>query len=242
MAHATPSRVAQVDVWLADLEPAEVVVERYLTILTVDERARAGRFHFPRDARRWIVARGTLRAILGDRLRIDPRDVRFIHGEYGKPELAEAFAGSGLRFNLSHSGGLALCAVVRHCRVGVDIERLRPVPDLETIAERTFSPREREALRQLPPELRHEAFFNCWTRKEAYIKAIGRGLAHPLDRFSVSLAPGAPPRLETVDDDPREAEAWSVEAFVPSAGYAAALVVEGRADRIVRDTWPGGVR
>jgi 4'-phosphopantetheinyl transferase len=229
-------------VWLADLEPGKTVVESYASTLTTDERARAGRFHFPRDAAHWIVARGTLRAILSNRLRIEPRDVRFVYGEHGKPELAEPFAGSGLRFNLSHSGGLALCAVVRHCRVGVDIERFRPVPDLEAIAERTFSPRERETLRQLPPELRDEGFFNCWTRKEAYIKAIGKGLAHPLDRFSVSLAPGAPPRLETVDDDPEEAQAWTLEAFVPSAGYAAALVVEGRADRIVRDTWPGGAR
>ena len=239
MSHA---RGAQVDVWLADLEPGKTVVESYASTLTTDERARAGRFHFPRDAAHWIVARGTLRAILSNRLRIEPRDVRFVYGEHGKPELAEPFAGSGLRFNLSHSGGLALCAVVRHCRVGVDIERFRPVPDLEAIAERTFSPRERETLRQLPPELRDEGFFNCWTRKEAYIKAIGKGLAHPLDRFSVSLAPGAPARLEAVDDDPWEAEAWTLEAFVPSAGYAAALVVEGRADRIVRDTWPGDAR
>jgi 4'-phosphopantetheinyl transferase len=229
-----------VDVWLTDLEPGETVVERYVSILTADERARAGRFHFPHDAAHWIVARGTLRAILSDRLRIEPSDVRFVYGEHGKPELAEPFASSGLRFNLSHSGALALCAVVQHCRVGVDIERLRPMPDLEAIAERTFSPRERETLRRLPPELRHEGFFNCWTRKEAYIKAIGKGLAHPLDRFSVSLAPGAPARLETVDDDPREAEAWTLEAFMPSPGYAAALVVEGRADRIVRATWPGG--
>jgi 4'-phosphopantetheinyl transferase len=227
-------------VWLADLEPEETVVERYGSTLTADERARAGRFHFPRDAAHWIVARGTLRAILADRLRIEPRDIRFAYGEYGKPELAEPFAGSGLRFNLSHSGALALCAIVQDCRVGVDIERLRPMPDLEAIAERTFSPRERETLRRLPPELRHEGFFNCWTRKEAYIKAIGKGLAHPLDRFSVSLAPGTPARLETVDDDPREREAWTLEAFIPSAGYAAALVVEGRADRIVPATWPGG--
>jgi 4'-phosphopantetheinyl transferase len=188
------------------------------------------------------VARGTLRAILSDRLRIDPRDVRFVYGEHGKPELAEPFSGSGLRFNLSHSGSLALCAVVRHCRVGVDIERLRPVPHLEAIAERTFSPRERDTLRQLPPELRHEAFFNCWTRKEAYIKAIGKGLAHPLDSFSVSLAPGARPRLETVDDDPLEAEVWTLEAIVPSAGYVAALVVEGRAEHIALENWPGGGR
>jgi 4'-phosphopantetheinyl transferase len=229
-----------VDVWLADLEPGETVVERCVSMLTADERARAGRFHFPRDAAHWIVARGTLRAILSDRLRIEPRDVRFAYGEHGKPELAAPFAASGLRFNLSHSGALALCAIVRHRRVGVDIERLRPMPDLEAIAERTFSSRERETLRRLPPELRHEGFFNCWTRKEAYIKAIGTGLAHPLDRFSVSLAPGAPARLEAVDDDPWEVEAWTLESFVPSTGYAAALVVEGRADRIVRATWPGG--
>jgi 4'-phosphopantetheinyl transferase len=231
-----------VRVWIVALDRSAEVVERLRASLTADERDRADRFHFPNDATRWTVARATLRAILGECLGVEPRDLRFSYGERGKPELAGPFAGSGLRFNLSHSAGLALCALTGERRIGVDIERVRPLADLEQIADRTFSPRERKAIRRLAPELRHEAFFNCWTRKEAYIKAIGEGLAYPLDRFSVSLVPGVPARLECVDEDPTEAKAWTLEALVPCPGYTAAVIVEGHPERIVWETWPEDAR
>lgn len=238
VARRATTRRGDVRVWLVALDRSAAAVERLRAILTADERERADRFHFHHDATRWTVARATLRSILGETLGVEPRHVRFVHGERGKPELAEPFARSGLRFNLSHSAGLALCALTGKRRIGVDIERVRPLADLEQIADRTFSPREREAIRRLAPEFRHEAFFNCWTRKEAYIKAIGEGLAHPLDRFSVSLVPGAPARLECVDDDPTEAKAWTLEALVPSPGYTAAVIVEGHPERIAWETWP----
>jgi 4'-phosphopantetheinyl transferase len=238
---ATP-RCGKVRVWLVTLDRSAADVERLRAILPAVEQERSDRFHFHHDATRWTVARATLRSILGETLGVDPRDVRFVHGERGKPELAEPFVRSGLRFNLSHSAGLALCALTRNRRIGVDIERVRPLADLEQIADRTFSPREREAIRRLAPEFRHEAFFNCWTRKEAYIKAIGEGLAHPLDRFSVSLVPGAPARLESVDDDPKEAKTWTLEALAPSPGYAAAVIVEGHLEQMVCETWPEDLR
>jgi 4'-phosphopantetheinyl transferase len=229
-------------IWLVTLDRSAAAVERLRAILTEDERKRADRFHFHHDAMRWTVARATLRSILGETLGVEPGQVRFVYGERGKPELAEPFARSGVRFNLSHSAGLALCALTEQRRIGVDIERVRPLADLERLADLTFSPRERAAIRRLAPEFRHEAFFNCWTRKEAYIKAIGEGLAHPLDRFSVSLVPGAPARLECVDDDPAEAKAWMLEALAPSPGYTAAVIVEGHPERIVCETWPEDVR
>jgi 4'-phosphopantetheinyl transferase len=163
--------------------------------------------------------------------------VRFRYNGYGKPELAHPFASSDLRFNFSHSEGLALAAVTCGRRVGVDIERVRPLRDLEALAERVFSLREREALRQLPQDLRPRGFFNCWTRKEAYIKAIGDGLTHPLERFSVSLVPGVPARLEAVEDDTAALGAWTLEALAPHPEYVAAIVVEGRPRRIHCTQW-----
>jgi len=128
--------------------------------------------------------------------------------------------------------------VTRGRRVGVDIECIRPLPDLDEIAERVFSPEERLALRRLPPARRPEGFFNCWTRKEAYVKAIGSGLAHPLTRFTVSLAPGAPARLEHVDDDPDAPERWRLETLVPDPGHVAAIAVEGLTTQIAWDSPP----
>ena len=133
--------------------------------------------------------------------------------------------------------GFGFYAVTRQRRVGVDIEYLRSLPDLDTVAERMFSPGERAALRRLPLAQRHEGFFNGWTRKEAYIKAIGEGLSHPLDRFTVSLAPGAPARLEDVESDPAEAARWTLEALAPNPGCVAALAVEGRPPRLACHRW-----
>jgi 4'-phosphopantetheinyl transferase len=227
----------EVCVWLANLNPGGDVTRRAATVLSEDERERAARFHFDRDAARWTVARGVLRGILGGCLGVDPQAVRFIYDRFGKPELAPPFAASNLRFNLSHSEGLALYAVTEGRRVGVDIEHVRSLRDLEAVADRTFSIRERAALRQLPPHLRHTGFFNCWTRKEAYIKAVGDGLAHPLDGFSVSLAPDTPARLEVGKDDPGAVSAWTLEALAPHPDYVSAIAFEGSRGRIFCTRW-----
>jgi len=229
----------EVRVWLVSLDLAAESGERLARLLSDDEQERAARFHFRRDAVRFVAARTALRTILGECLDVEPRMVSLRYGPRGKPELAVPFERTGLRFNVSHSDSLVLCAVAGQRRVGVDIERLRSLPDLEAIAERMFSPRERQALRRLPPAQRHEGFFNCWTRKEAYIKALGEGLAYPLDRFTVSLAPGAPPRLEEVPDDPAEVGRWTLAALGPEPGYAAAVAIEGRPARLVCARWQG---
>jgi 4'-phosphopantetheinyl transferase len=229
----------EVGVWLVRLDLAPETVARLARLLGEDERRRAARFHSRPDARSFIVGRAALRKILGDCLGVDARAVHFAVGARGKPELAGPFQGTAVRFNASRSGTLGLYAVTRVGRVGVDIECRRPLPDLEAIAGWVFSPREREGLRALPSARRAEGFLNCWTRKEAYVKAIGEGLSYPLERFTVSLAPGAAARLEHVEDDPAEAERWTVVAFDPDPDHVAAVVVEGRPSRLVRHTWEG---
>jgi 4'-phosphopantetheinyl transferase len=164
--------------------------------------------------------------------------VAFTYGLKGKPALAGPTGSVDLQFSVSHSSDLAAYALTAGAPVGVDVERLRAV-DLEMVAERTFSRRECAALRGLPGELRPTGFFNCWTRKEAYIKALGEGLSYSLDRFSVSLAPGVPARLESVDDAPAHVESWTLEALPVPAGFAGAVVMGARPARVVCERWEG---
>jgi 4'-phosphopantetheinyl transferase len=219
---------AKVHVWRAYLDLDASCVEHLQHSLAVDELQRAARFHFPRDRRRYTVARGVLRNILGRYLGRPPSELRFRYSAYGKPALADAFDDAGLRFNVSHSHEVALFAVTSGREVGVDIEYLGREIRGEEIAEHFFSAHERANLRALPAEMRHQAFFNCWTRKEAYIKAHGEGLSLPLDQFDVSLAPGEPAALLATRSDPREALRWSLQTLTPGSGYVAALAVEGQ--------------
>ena len=232
-----PLLEGEVRVWIASLDLGAESVDRLDWLLSDDERARAARFRFHRDANRFVVSRAVLRTLLGAYLGVEPCLLGFTYGLRGKPALAAPFDRTGLQFNASHSAGLGLYAVTEKRRVGVDIERLRPLCDLEAIAERTFSPHERQALRRLPPAQRHQGFFNCWTRKEAYIKATGDGLFHPLERFTVSLAPRLSARLERVEGDPAEAGRWTLEALAPDPGYAAAIAIEGRPSRLACFRW-----
>ena len=219
---------SDVHVWLASLDRAEPVVRRLLKTLAPDERERAGRFYFQVDRDHFIVARGTLRAILSRYLETGPDQVRFYYASHGKPGLAKELDRHGLRFNVSHSQGLALFAVTLNREVGVDIEAIRPGIAGEKIAERFFSPHEVCVLRALPKDLQDEAFFNCWTRKEAYIKAKGEGLSMPLDCFDVSLVPGEPAALLSTRADPEEASRWSLRELFPAPGFVGAVIAEGK--------------
>jgi len=175
-----------VHIWRVHLDGQEAWVSRLERSLTHDEESRAGSFHFHRDRARFIMCRGALRILLGYYLSRPPQDLRFTCSREGKPSLSAEFGREGIRFNVSHSDGLALVALARSREVGVDIERVRRV-DADAIAARFFSVPERVALRQLGQHLRAEAFFQCWTRKEAYLKATGAGLTAALDDFDVSL-------------------------------------------------------
>lgn len=209
-----------VEIVVAHLFAASEAVGAAVAVLSEDERARADRFAFDRDRRRFIVARARLRHLLAARLDTTPETIRFSYGARGKPSLR----GSEWRFNVSHCGDLAVFAFCRHREVGVDVESVRPLEDADAIAARFFSPRENAEYRSLQPAHRPRGFFNCWTRKEAFIKATGDGLAHPLDAFDVTLTPDAPARILRVGDRPGTACGWSLECFVPAPGYVAAVV------------------
>jgi len=238
-ASSTPARLSppgpgEVRVWLTELDRSPAVVDRLFAVLSPDEQERAARFHFRQDAMRWIVARSTLRDVLGRCLRTDPAAIAFDYGEKGKPAL---FRSTDLQFSVAHSGEVAAYAVTIGAPVGVDVERLRPLDRLESIAERTFSRRECETLRGLPVELRPAGFFNCWTRKEAYVKALGEGLSYPLQRFSVSLEPGVPARLESVEDAPDHVDGWTMEALSLGPGFTGAVVVATRPAWVICEWW-----
>ena len=217
----------EVHVWRADLTLSASRVESLEQTLSTDERERAQRFCFQTDREHFIVARASLRAILGCYLDVEPDELRFCYSPKGKPALSSESLGGDLRFNLSHSDGLALYAVTRGREIGVDIERVRPELADGKIAERFFSPREVAALRALHPHLQLQAFFNCWTRKEAYIKARGDGLSLPLDQFDVSVVPGEPAALLNTTHDLGESSRWLLRQLFPGADYVAALAVEG---------------
>ena len=226
---AAPARLAplDVDVWSVPLDGPAALLTRLESVLSSHERERADRFHFDRDRRRFVCARGVLRSLIGEYLSVSPRDLAFSYGEHGKPALSGPHGGA-LTFNVSHSHELALIAIARDVELGVDVEAVRPMQDADDIASRFFSAREVVSLRALPAATRDTAFFTCWTRKEAYLKALGSGLALPLDGFDVTFAPGEPATL-VVRGDEAEAERWSIRELAPGPGYEGALVVEKRA-------------
>jgi 4'-phosphopantetheinyl transferase len=230
----------EVHVWRAclNLDPRALLQLREL--LSTDERLRADRFHFQRDREHFIAARGGLRDVLSRYIGSAPQSLRFSYGEYGKPYLSREAGGEPPRFNVSHSHGVALYAVASGREVGIDLEYVREEFACLEIAERFFSPREVAALSTLLPEERAPAFFDCWARKEAYIKARGEGLSHPLHHFTVSLSPGQPAALLCTDDDPQEAARWSLLELFAGDGFRAALAVSGEAPSVRLWRWPTG--
>jgi 4'-phosphopantetheinyl transferase len=225
---ATPELArGEIHVWRASLSTDEPTLRSLEATLADQERERARRFIFERDRDRYIAARGILRDLLGKYLRRAPQSIEFVYGPHGKPVVASAASRPAICFNLSHSHGLAVVAIGREREVGIDVELIRPEFAGEEIARRYFSAKEIDELSRLPAELRTEGFFLCWTRKEAYIKAKGDGLQIPLDSFDVSLSPGRPAMLSSVDE-PR----WGIKSFIPSLNselrYAAAVVAEGK--------------
>lgn len=199
---------------------------------TLEEKEldRADRFHFEKDRRAFVISRGFLRNVVGRYLKTKPEGLRFSYGPYGKPALDGEHKSSSLRFNMSHSHGVALIAVAETRELGVDVEYIRTDFASIDIARRFFSPREVAALNALPPEQQVAAFFRCWARKEAYIKAIGRGLSQPLDGFDVTLAPELPAALLRADED--DPSRWSLSDIDAGSEYAAALMVEGSISHI----------
>src|SRR5580658_1162587 len=223
---ANPGRLAlgpdEIHVWRAYLDFEPTSLRAFETTLAPDEKARADRFHFPRDRNAFVATRGILRELLGRYAGRPPSELVFDYGERGKPSLRGA-PSQPIQFNVSCSQGLALLAFAMGRGVGIDVELIRPSFAGVEIAERYFAPQEIEELRALPPSLIAEGFFHCWARKEAYVKARGEGLQIPLRSFRVSLTPGQPERLESADS-----ARWSLHSITPEANYVGALVVEGK--------------
>jgi 4'-phosphopantetheinyl transferase len=214
-------------IWKVSLEQSKGQVKKLQLYLSRDELQRAGRFFFEKDRNHFIVARGMLRKILSLYIDRKPYELVFEYNKFGKPFLPYEFEGNKFRFNLSHSHGLAVYAITLNHEIGIDIENIRENFDDFGIAQRFFSPGEVAALHSLPPEKQKEAFFLCWTRKEAFIKAKGKGLSIPLDKFDVSLTPGQPAQLLKTKYDRKDVSLWSLFNLTVKPGFAAALAVEG---------------
>lgn len=219
----------EVHLWVGhcDINPGDL--RSLEDVLSPDERERRERFHFDADRSSFLFARTMLRTVLGRYLGRPPAEVRFAYSAYGKPEIAGQNS-IDLHFNLSHSAGKNLLAVCRGRRIGVDVEQIRRDFDAHEISRRFFSPAERLALSQIPEGSCHEAFFHCWTRKEAFVKARGEGLSCPLEDFDVSVDPRDEQVSLTVRPDAGEAERWTLQSVKLFPDYAAAIAVEKRSE------------
>lgn len=228
----------EVHIWRASLHDALLAAPQLPETLSVDERIRAAQYAFAHDQRRFVTARGLLRAILGRYLHQRPHHLRFHYNRFGKPSLTVGTGTEQISFNLSHADDLVLYAVTRSRSVGIDLELVRADHDFAPISARFFLAEEHNAILALPVGLRPAAFFASWTRKEAYVKARGEGLSHPLNEFAVSTDPAGPARLLRTCADPAEANRWSMAHLEPGRGFVGAVAVEGNGWRAFHWQWP----
>jgi 4'-phosphopantetheinyl transferase len=215
----------EVHLWALPLAASPKAVEAFQSYLSPEEKARAERFVFPRHREAYTLSQGALRLLLSDYLKIPPLQIQLDVGPKGKPSVRDE---PELTFNKSHSNKLALYAIAKGCAIGVDLEELRELPGLDEIASHYFCAGEALELSSLGGmSERQEAFFRCWTRKEAYIKAVGDGLSIPLDQFQVTLLPDHPARFVHIGDDERTASEWRLHHLEPAIGYVGALAYRG---------------
>lgn len=224
---ARPSgfHAGEIHIWTLPTQAAEPVVVELERVLSKDELGRASRFRFPHLASAYVITHGVLRLLLAGYLDRDPAGISFEHGAQGKPAVSK---NPLIDFNLTHSEGMAALAVTTGCPLGLDLEHLRPIPDMEEIASRYFCPEEAAELLSLAPGERDRAFFRCWTRKEAYIKAVGDGLACPLDAFQVTIQADLPARLVHIAGDTVAAGRWTLHDLSLAPDYIAALAYPDR--------------
>lgn len=215
-----------VHVWRVSLSAADTRVPTLESVLSLDERARAARVSQGENRRRFVISRAVLRCLLSQYAEIAPEQLRFDYGPHGKPGLASTGTAQGLDFNMSHSGDMIVYALARGRSIGIDVEYEQPRSNFMRIAERFFSIEECEALHAFPERDRPSAFYRCWTRKEAYVKARGDGIAAGLDTFSVSM--DEEPCLLRSDEGPAEVDRWSMANIVVEGGYVSTLCAEGR--------------
>lgn len=224
-----PRIATDVQVWRIPLDPPEERLAACRALLADDERARSDRYHFPADGRRFAVARGALRCILSAITFVAPAALTFDYDAHGKPSLAAGQTTSAVEFNVSHAGDLALVAVSVGRAIGVDVERLRPIEQMDDLVRQTFTARERAAFALIPLDRRRRAFFEVWTRKEAMLKALGVGLSREPSTIDV----WGDPDIQL--GDPAESALWTVLELDPGMDYVGALAV--RARNVTVQTW-----
>ncbi len=231
----------EVHVWLASLETGGERLRALEDVLSVEEKERACRFRFEKDRRSFIATRGILKVLLGGYLNIAAGEVSLVNGPFGKPELSAKGRSKPVCFNVSHSRGLALLAFALDCDVGVDIEFRRPDIGVDHIAGRFFSPGERLSLESLSPEMKERGFFACWARKEAFLKASGRGLSFGIDRVEVSTDPELPASLLSVRGNREDVTQWSLRDLPVAPDYAAAIAAKrDHGCNLILLQWPDG--
>lgn len=223
--------------WWIPLTAGAREIELHRQVLPPDESERAGRFYFEQHRLKFTIAHGAMRRILSGYVHLPPRELKFTYGPKGKPEFTARQNPDRVRFNLSHSEDLALLAVARNQELGADVEFIKSDFGGMEIAERFFSASEVRTLFALDASEQNAAFFSCWTRKEAFIKAVGEGLSLPLDSFDVAFAPGAKPALTRVEGSPGETLRWRMYDVPAGPQYKAALVIEGREHRLSYRQW-----
>lgn len=211
-------------IWSAALDLQPAALRACLALLSEEEKQKASSFNFKNDSRRYIASRAFLRRLLDDLLGVGPQNIRFQYLPHGKPTLVREQNANGLEFNLSHSGETAVCALSYRCRVGIDIERDRDINGWEHIAQRYFSEEELDTLMNLIPAMRPTAFLRTWTSKEAYVKALGRGLSYPLREFSIPSSRSWP-ALVYDRHDPKQTGRWSFHP-IGLEGYIGTVAVE----------------
>lgn len=228
MTRVRRARPDEVHVWRARLDQPAHVIAAMTGMLSGDERARADRFRSPLHRDRFILCRGAQRDILGAYSNVAPPAIVFRYTDYGKPYL-DGITGSAqrIRFNTSNSGELAVFAVTAEREIGVDVEAERKIPDVLALARRFFSAAEYAALCARPADTRQQAFLTCWTRKEAYIKAVGMGISMSLADFDVAVGPSEPAALLETRPDPAVAGRWDMRSLDVGEGYTCTLVSEG---------------
>jgi 4'-phosphopantetheinyl transferase len=219
----SPLPAGEVHVWRCATRGSAGFLPELNAVLAQNELQRAARFRFENDRNEFVFSRGFLRRLLAGYLAASPQELVFQYTEFGRPVLDDA---GGVEFNVSHSGGVVLLAFALRRRIGIDVERIRRDFSTVEIAEHFFSEEERTALRGLSEGQRHEAFFRCWTRKEAFIKALGEGLSHPLHQFDVALAAEADPIMLATRPDATEASRWELRNVAVTDGFTAALAAE----------------
>lgn len=223
---------SDIHVWCASLDRPDQELPNFAGLLSADEKARAEKFHFAKDRRRYIIGRGLLRVLLSNYLEMESSAFEFTYGLHGKPALESHFNGRVFEFNLSHSRDKVIYIFNWDQPIGIDIEYDHPLKDLDDFAFQFFTPNECNFIQSLPMDQKRESFFKIWTCKEAFLKANGSGLTSPINEVEVALTTDKTASLTSIGGNREQAAHWRLELFTPLAGYQSALAIEKQGGKI----------